>query len=462
MKALLERIGQAEGSSLLDFPIGSIPPYSISAIGGTNNQVLALVNGKASWSTIEDLTGETDSPSITIPTIQRGDLLSAEDSSTLTTIHAIGGSKFLVTDNANEHSIYRRITAADVDAGTFPGLTYNMGSVSTTKTIGFFLNSLGTDPTIVMAELTGVGLTELYAGLVRITIAGNFNTNFSLRNARGTIATPLYSTAAFGNVILFQGYDESISSYVQGAYIDAFPVSTWSATNREMQIGFATTPSGSLTPIQRWIVKSSGVFGPAVDNSYDIGTIAFRPKTIYGYTGDYTTRVTSPLFGTVTNVNTVIDRNSITKITIGTSSVVFVDPIYAPEGAVGAPSYSFGGGTTDGFYHTTAPDVRLALGGALIYTFASGLLTMSASLRFGADNIYSIGTGAVYTKEMFSYRYNFRDGSGTALFLGNSATISDGQYLKRSGTEIIGDTLTVADVGDITGPLVGDFLLMGA
>lgn len=43
----------------------------------------------------------------------------------------------------------------------------------------------------------------------------------------------------------------------------------------------------------------------------------------------------------------------------------------APDGSPAAPGYAFAGSTSTGWYRTTAPDVRLAIGGFYAYAFTT-------------------------------------------------------------------------------------------
>lgn len=49
----------------------------------------------------------------------------------------------------------------------------------------------------------------------------------------------------------------------------------------------------STAATDRHSMDDTGHFKPAADNTYDYGTTALRPRVVYGYTGDYTTKVSA-------------------------------------------------------------------------------------------------------------------------------------------------------------------------
>lgn len=74
-----------------------------------------------------------------------------------------------------------------------------------------------------------------------------------------------------------------------------------------------------------------------------------------------------------------------------TSGGAFTGPLLGPNGAVGAPSYSFANFATTGFYIAAGPELNVAVGGSLIARWsASGFFVSSGSILC---NTFSSSTG---------------------------------------------------------------------
>lgn len=68
---------------------------------------------------------------------------------------------------------------------------------------------------------------------------------------------------------------------------------TWSGTDHSTQVHLRTTPSGSTTVATRWLVTAGGNFQPLVDNASNLGGTSNRASSVFAYTGDFATALTT-------------------------------------------------------------------------------------------------------------------------------------------------------------------------
>lgn len=104
---------------------------------------------------------------------------------------------------------------------------------------------------------------------------------FILTSSRGASAetyTVVQNGDSLGK-ISFQGADGT--DFAIGAEVEARVSGTPGGNDMPSSLFFRTTPDGSATVADRWVIDHTGLFFPAADATHDIGAASFRPRDIY-------------------------------------------------------------------------------------------------------------------------------------------------------------------------------------
>lgn len=80
------------------------------------------------------------------------------------------------------------------------------------------------------------------------------------------------------------------TQYVNGGYVSFNATENWNATNWGTQMRVALAPVGGGVPTVRFVFNAD-IFRGAVDNTQDIGLAGNRIKNVFGYVGDFTTKI---------------------------------------------------------------------------------------------------------------------------------------------------------------------------
>ena len=266
-----------------------------------------------------------------------------------------------------------------------------------------------------------------------LLLCGGFASAQTISNVRPLTATATLSAADAGTcsaettacaVLLLGGYS-SISVQVTGnasantlqfeSTLDAIPSasSVWVAVNM--------TPPNSVTAVTS--TTSTGLWTGAVNaaafrvrvSTFVGGTavVAMRATIgsfVYNWGGAFSSPLVAPAanncatvpytFSGDTNTglcSSAADSVSLSAggsaiLTATASAVTSTVPYLAPDGAVGAPSYSFAGQPTLGIY-SGASEIAFAVGGVKTFAFDSNnfyLLSNTAAIQFGASQDLSL------------------------------------------------------------------------
>lgn len=493
-----QQLEQARGGFPANFPRGSIPPAAISALGGQDSYVLALVNGISTWveastiiatvGTVPVVSGGTGMTSYT-----RGDIITALGPTELGVITAPGGSKALFSDFVLEPADFRRITVTDIDNGQIlskvddTNITLTLGGTPTKALLKAVSLTLGWTGTLAVGR-GGTGLSTLIAsGRILYSTSASALTTLAFNSTATnkylqsvSSGNPSWQQVAFtdlsGSLTYAQlptgsgTWDPGLSSMIirlashlrldSHLGIQAAPsnlrgidaevalsgtagsvesgmllASTFTDTQGVPAAGYgwqvtnSTSASVFVLPDMRGIMINTPTIGAGSSVTIGYG-IYIASQTGAGtnyaiYTNLGTVRfgdaVIGPSFDSGAASDLLLKYNGTTKITISTSSVTFVDKILAYVGTQTIPGYSFAGFTTTG----------------ISYTDVSGLI----HIIFAGADTFSFSNTGIFTAD----KVVAKETSGpTALTLFGS--LADGQYLKRSGTSIVGDTITVGTI----------------
>src|SRR3990167_5715855 len=182
----------------LDLPPHAISPDAISTESGEEANVLTVRDGIATWSTIEDLIA--DSVDVNILGVHeegfiKGDLIYAAGFNVLAR-RSIGASNTALFSNGSVPNC-RRATAADVDAGTFPGASYTMTALVLNTPLAVTSGGLGLNTVATFAVLYASALNTY------TTLAPNITTTRKLLSMTGTGAVgqaPTWDTITAADV----------------------------------------------------------------------------------------------------------------------------------------------------------------------------------------------------------------------------------------------------------------------
>src|SRR3990170_899068 len=182
----------------LDLPPHAISPDAISTESGEEANVLTVRDGIATWSTIEDLIA--DSVDVNILGVHeegfiKGDLIYAAGFNVLAR-RSIGASNTALFSDGSVPN-WRRATAADIDAGTFPGASYTMTALVLNTPLAVTSGGLGLNTVAAFAVLYASALNTY------TTLAPNITTTRKLLSMTGTGAVgqaPTWDTITAADV----------------------------------------------------------------------------------------------------------------------------------------------------------------------------------------------------------------------------------------------------------------------
>lgn len=233
------------------------------------------------------------------------------------------------------------VPAAQVTAGTFGSGDYVFPS-----TIG----SVGPFVGIGITDTSGIGYaleanTSAYLTTRAKLIRAGGVANFIMARVQGTLTSPSFISSSGVSIgqQSFQVYNGT--NLTQVAAVLAVSSQVHSAGNLGTRLDFTVTANGASTNTTVWRIDQDFAFKAVTDNTYDIGASgATRPRTGYFGTSLVTplltasTRVTAPLLGTTSAVDVVLDRNSVTQLTLGSLAATFAGTVStaAPTGGSGA------------------------------------------------------------------------------------------------------------------------------
>lgn len=437
----LKNIPQGSNAFPENYPTGSIPPRAISAQGGVENNVITLVNGIAKWMNVSGLLTTigiiTPSQGGTgLSSYNAGDLIVAVGSNTLSRIPAVGGKKALFSDVIGVPPVYRLILASDVHPGIFsPGNysfagsiiiagTWQGGIISTTYTQAQIIDITGTINKITVGGTPThptVTISATYAGQTSIITVGIITTGVW----NGTVITTSFTQA---QVISVSGTANRITST--------------GGTTPVIDISAAYVGQTSITTL-----------GTIITGIWNAGAVT-SSSTVTA-----TTEVRTPSLDTVGATDLIIQRNNVTYITLQSAQVLTAFPIFV--NSILTPQLTLQNGASQLQILVSGGVVLFsANAGAGTFSFDSQFIVRTVSnpqIEFGYDTsnyirFYVDATGIVtYTAAGASARHVFdnpvyinESGGPTSLKL--FGVVSDGQYLKRVGINIVGDSITVDEV----------------
>jgi Pectate lyase superfamily protein len=206
------------------------------------------------------------------------------------------------------------------------------------------------------------------------------------------------------------------------------------------------------------------------DNTFDIGGNAKRPRNVY-VGGAFVNRtkagvpvdadVTNPADGMVivnTSTNVLYFRSSGIWATAGGGGTSF--PLLAPNGAVGAPSYSFSVSSSTGIYSPATGQLALAAAGAQVLQATSTTLTIpvAASLSStlgvtGASTLAGVTCTALTASGLISANLGLTV-SGANLLFSTDNTRDIGAPGANRPRSIYYGTQLVAPAGTVTAPAI--------
>src|SRR3990167_5661541 len=181
----------------LDLPPHAISPDAISTESGEEANVLTVRDGIATWSTIEDLIADVDVNILGTHEegFIKGDLIYAAGFNVLAR-RSIGASNTALFSDGSVPN-WRSATAADVDAGTFPGASYTMTALVLNTPLAVTSGGLGLNTVATFAVLYA-SATNTYT-----TLAPNITTTRKLLSMTGTGAVgqaPTWDTITAADV----------------------------------------------------------------------------------------------------------------------------------------------------------------------------------------------------------------------------------------------------------------------
>lgn len=196
---------QSRGSLPVDLPPSSIPPRAIDTTRGVSGDALVIgSSGVPAWGKV---TVAASAVSGILPAsgggtgqgiYAAGDILYADTVTSLAR-RVVGAQDTFLAINSSLLPAYRRITAADVDAGTFPGATYVMQSLTLSVT-PLNAESGGTEQAVVaLGDVLYGSATDAWSRL-----AGNITVTRKFLRQVGTgavSAAPAWDTLTAADVL---------------------------------------------------------------------------------------------------------------------------------------------------------------------------------------------------------------------------------------------------------------------
>lgn len=189
--------------------------------------------------------------------------------------------------------------SSDNAAGSFIGTSATAGRPRAVY-IGTEL-VVGTDPANVLSaglatakvRLQGGMFVEAPVGLgVGVIAYGSTPNYFGIRfNGTKGAETTIVSGNILANLVGV-GWDTALLG--TGASVVMVATETWTATSHGCGARLVTVSNTTTTATTRWTWDHDGHYYPgnfstAADNAYDVGRTASRPRTVFGYTADFTT-----------------------------------------------------------------------------------------------------------------------------------------------------------------------------
>jgi hypothetical protein len=234
--------------------------------------------------------------------------------------------------------------------------------------------------------------------------------------AAGTLATSFENGDIVDGVTLVTGDRILIKDQVAGAENGIYVVNASGAPTRATDADASAEVTGGMTVrvsegtenrFSEWFLDT---FDPIV-----LGTTALLFSTrerkaagaaatpSYGFSGN------NGMYLSTTNT-LGFSTNGTARLAISTTNIAPSLPIYAPDGSVSAPSYSFGSGTNTGMYSSGGVDIRLTTAGttrltisataavATVPFFAPDGSNTNPSVAFTNDpdtGLYSVGSNSL-------------------------------------------------------------------
>lgn len=277
-----------------------------------------------------------------------------------------------------------QLSAGVVSGATFTpqaNNSYDVGSTSFTWRAGYFGTNVivGTDGAaakgaseIVRIEGTGTGL-----GLTRYANESTVR----MRRAEGSSGSE--TALANGNVLgrfRWAGYNGT--AYVDAATISAQASQAYTGSVNGTRLIFQVTLQSTtgLTSVAQ--VDENGTLSPVTTASYDLGTSSLV------WRAGYIASVVSPLFGTTTAVDVVIQRNSVTQLTIGSLLATFAGSVVIGTDPGGSDVFRAGGRiTVQGIRVNGSTQISRDIGtGSLVFSGGSGTTNGGNVLFYGGSH----------------------------------------------------------------------------
>lgn len=160
----------------------------------------------------------------------------------------------------------------------------------------------------------------------------------------------------------------------------------YQAASNTLAFTTGATP-GTASGTARWTYNAAGIF-PAVTNAMTLGNSSFVWSNVVA------TRMTAPLFGTTSAVDVVIDRNSVTQLTLGSLTATFAGSVVSngtssdlAQGSSGNITVTVGIGTQSGdaYFRLRSPAGNYAMLGLRSGNLDRWILSRGNTAESGAD-----------------------------------------------------------------------------
>lgn len=117
-----------------------------------------------------------------------------------------------------------------------------------------------------------------------VTSGVNCSGNFRFNACGGSPLNPGPVQAGSSVFLSLSGFDGS-SWASAAAAVQISALTTWSPTSKPCELTFSSTPNGSTTRYNRWVIQNDGHFAPAFDNTNSIGWSQKRVTAVYATNG---------------------------------------------------------------------------------------------------------------------------------------------------------------------------------
>lgn len=442
MKSFEQLFKQSSDSYPLNIPVGALPEFAISGREQAEGSVLQITNGIAVWEELDinDIIGDdpidAEHGGTGLSSYTTGDIIVAYAPDTLGVIHAPVANKAFFSTGLGTVPAYRRITAADVDAGTFPGALYTF-----------------TADVVIGGKLSfTTAASRIVAGGTSIAFRNNANTFNNILVADAGVVT-------FRNNLTWtadNSFDVGESTFrIKELYVITIDSGASDLTLQRNNVSAITVGVSNISVGAFNLIWTS-------DNSKDIGASgATRPRTAYIGTsvivGSFGADVGVTMGTSTTSFggNVIID-SATAKITInGTDGTVAAGSVGLMEN--GASLYASSGGSVvvlvdndnDSSVKTFSVynNVTTASGTPMFRVSEDGNSQFATNIIFSADNTYDVGTSILRIKELFVITIDsgasdliIQRNNVTALTFGASA-------ISIGGFNLIWTTDNTSDIG---------------